>query len=610
MVQLAAQIEAAMLSAIEKGEAERYSRLKAKQDVELSRQGVRLQDLKVREAENGVKLADLQKERAQIQVNHYTELLDEGLSMKEQLSMISLGIAAVGYMAAASSGAGFDAVANAFANAAQAASTVSALLAQWASYERRAQEWEFQRDLGMQDVAIGAQGVVLAQDRVRITGQERRIAEIQADHAKDGLEFLTNKFTNAELYDWMSGVLEGVYSFFLQQATAVAKMAEIQLAFERQEAPAGYIQADYWTAPSEDASASLDGKAPDRRGLTGSARLMQDIYQLDQYAFESDKRKLQLSKTISLARMDPFAFQRFRETGVLHFNTPLALFDHDFPGHYLRLIKRVRTSVIALVPPNEGIHATLSTTGASRVVIGGTVFQTVPVRRPPESVALTSPRDATGLFDLQQQPEMLLPFEGMGVDTSWEFRMPKAANYFDYGTIADVLVTIDYTALNSFDYYQLVIRELDTRVSADRPFSFRNHFADAWYDLHNPERTATPMQVTFRTLREDFPSNLEGLNIQHVTLYFSGQEGAVFEIPIENISLDGFTPLDSSARTLNGIISTRRETWISLIGKPVAGEWILKIEDTSVTREYFKTEQVEDILLVITYRGSTPAWPA
>jgi Tc toxin complex TcA C-terminal TcB-binding domain len=82
----------------------------------------------------------------------------------------------------------------------------------------------------------------------------------------------------------------------------------------------------------------------DRRGLTGSARLLQDIFQLDQFAFETTKRKLQLTKTISLARLAPLEFQRFRETGVLTFATPMTLFDSDFPGHYLRLIKRMRTS--------------------------------------------------------------------------------------------------------------------------------------------------------------------------------------------------------------------------------------------------------------------------
>src|SRR5262249_11159801 len=154
-------------------------------------------------------------------------------------------------------------------------------------------------------------------------------AGIQFNNAAAAVDFLSNKFTNVELYDWMSDVLEGVYSFFLQQATAMAQLAANQLAFERQEVPPPFIQADYWQAPAD--RLGSDGKAPDRRGLTGAARLLQDIYQLDQYAFDTHQRKLQLTKTISLAQLDPFAFQRFRETGVLPFATPMELFDRDFP---------------------------------------------------------------------------------------------------------------------------------------------------------------------------------------------------------------------------------------------------------------------------------------
>jgi len=101
------------------------------------------------------------------------------------------------------------------------------------------------------------------------------------------------------------------------------------------------------------------------------------------------------------------------------FSTPMNLFDRDFPGHYLRLISRVRTTVIALIQPNQGISATLSSSGLSRVVIGGDVFQTVPVRRQPESVALSSPMSSTGVSELNPQSNtMLLPFEDMGVDAT------------------------------------------------------------------------------------------------------------------------------------------------------------------------------------------------
>jgi receptor-binding and translocation channel-forming TcA subunit of Tc toxin len=156
---------------------------------------------------------------------------------------------------------------------------------------------------------------------------------------------------------------------------------------------------------------------------------------------------------------------------------------------------------------------------------------------------------------------MLLPFEGSGVDATWEFRMPKAANLFDYRTLADVLITVEYTALSSFDYRQQVIQSLRPALSADRPFSFRNQFADQWYDLHIPDQTSTPMAVRFTTLREDFPPNLDGLRIQHVVLYFARADGHLFEVPVTSLH---FTEQGSSgfvgggATSIHGAISTRR----------------------------------------------------
>jgi hypothetical protein len=382
--------------------------------------------------------------------------------------------------------------------------------------------------------------------------------------------------------------------------------------------PPSFIQDDYWEAPSDFSvlGGGAGGNAPDRRGLTGSARLLQDIYQLDQYALEQDERKLQLGKTISLAQLSPIEFQRFRETGVLTFRTPMELFDRDFPGHYLRLIKRVRSSVIALIPPAQGIRATLSTTGASRVVIGGYVYQTVVRNYGPQSVALSSPQDATGLFELQQQPEMLLPFEGMGVDTMWELRLPKAANRFDYRTIADVLFTIEYTALDSYDYRQQVMQELDTRISADRPFSFRHQFADAWYDLHNPEQSSTPMTVRFRTTRDDFPANVEDLKIQQLVLYFARADEESEEIQVDHLDFvkpDGTGIPGGGPRSVDGIISTRRGNagnWRLLRGEAPFGEWELALPATEEMKNRFRHEEFEDILFVITYAGRTPEWPA
>ena len=644
LVNLAQQYESALLSAIEKRDAELYSQLRARQDLRLAQAQITLQDLRVTEADHGVRLAELQKERAVIQRDHFAELLVQPISALEFASLAMLGRAvelsyfsAVMQMKASelhafqgviqlgiSSGAqGYSEIAaslsslgGASSSLASAASTNASILSTLASYERRAQEWQFQKELAIKDVSIGTQQVTLANDRKRIVEQERKIAKIQSNHANDVVEFLSNKFTNAELYEWMSGVLENVYRYFLQQARAMAKLAENQLAFQRQVPPPVFIQADYWSPTNEQTLlVGSNDEASDRRGLTGSARLLKDIYQLDQYAFETDRRKLQLTKTFSISRMDPYGFARFQQTGTIVFDTPMSVYDRDFPGHYLRLIKQVRVSVEALIPPTEGIRATLSSFGISRVVIGEDNFQEVVIRRDPESVALTTPINATGVLELQQEPLKMLPFESMGVDTRWEFRMPKASNPFDYRTIADIIFTIEYTALNSLDYKQEIIKRLDRQMSADRAFSFRHQFADQWYDLHHPEQSGTPMAVRFNTRREDFPPNIEDIRIEHILLYVACKDNAAFPHTVElGFKQHRSTNEQIGSARLNeqdNVISTRRSnagSWRSIQGSPV-GEWTLAFTEIEEVRTRFKNEEIEDILFVITYRGETPEWP-
>jgi hypothetical protein len=249
------------------------------------------------------------------------------------------------------------------------------------------------------------------------------------------------------------------------------------------------------------------------------------------------------------------------------------------------------------------------------VVIGGDLFQMVPIKRNPESVVLTSPFNATGVFALNPQDDtMFLPFEDTGVDTTWEFRMEKAANLFDYSTIADVLVTIEYTALNSFDYRGQVIQSLSPTLSVDRPYSFRNQFMDQWYDLHNPDQTPTPMTVRFTTLPADFPPNLDDVRIQQVLLYFSRADGKVFEIAVPSLHFQqtGAPGMaGGGATTIDGTISTRRgnaASWTAMIGKKPFGDWELVLEDTGEMRGYFTNDEIQDILFVITYSGQTAGW--
>lgn len=643
LVAMAQQMEATYLSFLEKRDQEAYNILKARQDLGIARANVTLQDLRVTEADHGKTLAGYQYDRATEAFEHYEDLIDAGWTSGEMwaagiliaaASVQSLaaiaGIIAGGFAGAAEgnpvtiaagavAGAAVGAAADA-QGAGSALATTSSIFSMFASFERREQEWKFQKDLAEIDQDIAEAQQTLADDRYYIAEQEKRISEMSAENASDVVNFLNTKFTNTELYAWMGGIVGSIYRYLLQEATTIAKLAQRQLAFERQETELAVVQDDYWTYT--DTSAILRGgsESSDRRGMTGSTRLLQDTTRLDQEAFLTDRRKLQLSKTLSLALHDPVAFARFQEGGVLPFTTTLKLFDRDFPGHYLRLIKRVRVSIVALVPPTEGIRATLSSSGISRVVRGGDTFAEKEIRRDPETIAFTSPINATGLFELQEQPEMLLPFEGNGVAaTGWTFSMPRAANIVDYSTIADVLLTIEYTALDSAIYRSQVIQRLDRTASGERPFSFRHQFADCWYDLHNPdliEPEERRMVVSFETRQADFPPNVDELSIQHVTLYIACKQGTNSGTEVRHLR---FTEegragaIGGSANSADGLISTRQGnagSWTAMIGKAPIGRWELALPTTEEMKNRFKNEEIEDILLVVTYSGRTPPWPA
>jgi hypothetical protein len=620
-VEVARQTESSMLQFIGSAEQARYEELKARQDLELTQAGVQLTDLQVIEAQDSATAALLQRDRAQLQMNHYTTLIGNGLSTNEQLQIANLVVADLHQHATAIS-AWIEAFLSPTGSIAGAISSSGAAWAQnsqfhglMASLERRAQEWQFSRDVAREDVRAAQQQIVITQDQLAIAGQQRSIEILRADHAATVVDFIAGKFLNADLYEWMADVMQQVYRFFLQQATQLAKLAELQLAFERQEPPPAFIKSDYWERPASgmtpDVGASLTG-TNSVAGLTGSARLLRDVYELDQYAFTKNQRKQQLSETLSLAQFDPLAFQIFRQTGNLPFATPMELFDRRFPGHYLRLIKRVRTSVVALIPPTMGIRATLSSVGTTRVTTGPDIFRTVTIQRGPQQVALSSPVNATGLFDLDAQPELLVPFEGLGVDGHWVFDMPKAANPFDYDAVADVLVTIDYTALQSDDYQEQLLKSLDRRFDADRAFSFRREFADAWYDLNNPEildDPDLPMTVSFRTRRTDFPPNLEQLTIRQVLVQFVQPAQSRAAVTVDELyfasagspAIPALPAERTATSDASGLISTRSGAWRAVIGASMDADltWTLKLPQASKAR--FKAQEITDIFLLISY---------
>lgn len=649
----AQQIESSYMAALEKRDTEYYSLMRARQDLNLSKANVKLQELRLKVAEDQVTLAELQRDRSVLQIDLLQGMIDAGLNGYElaiintayNIAGLKTGMAMLDFMSqiislanqqisgplgsnTAGVGAALLGVMSiprlALTDALNRNEASLTSLNLYSAFERRKQEWNFQKALAEQDIKIGEQSIKIAQDSVRVSNQEVRISEMQVDHAEDTVNFLTNKFTNVDLYAWMIEVLGGVYASVLQHATSTALMAQDQLAFERQQLPPGYIQSDYWETPTDSfAVATVGGNAPDRRGLTGSARLLGDLIKLDQYAFETDRRKHNLTKTISVAQYFPAEFVEFKQTGVLTFATFMEWFDRDFPGHYLRLIKRVKTTVVALVPPTEGIRATLTNSGISRVVIGGDIFQQVVNRRNPESIIITSPRESTGVFEMQPESPMMNPFEGTGVDTLWEFRMLKSANPINYDSIVDILITIEYTSLDDFAYRTQILRELPPYNSAELPLSLKNDLPDLYYELMHPEEQEEQGNVSFDLRKVNFPANLKNILVKDMKLYFvagddilEGAETAIEgDLSLSTINQQGVLQVVASGvfGTQNFLASPLLSTkagngggLVSLRGKNPVGTWTLAFEQPAAIKTMLEEGTLKDIVIMIGFEGELP----
>ncbi|GAX61563.1 superfamily I DNA and RNA helicases and helicase subunit [Candidatus Scalindua japonica] len=637
-ITVAQQMDSKLLTALEKEDAEAYGLLKAEQHQKTANANIKLQELRVREAESTTELADLQREKAEVSIDYFLGLIQGGLNEFEIASLYLMGLAAELHVAAAAAAIVSTNAGGTYSAGAAAASTAASASAQFAAYERRRAEWSHQGALARKDRAIAIQQRRIGLDRERIVNKELNIARMNQRFADDVVKFLSTKFTNKELYRWMARSIRRIYREHLNYALSIAHLAQQVLSFERQEA-VNIIGHQYWDT--------------EKKGLLAADNLLLDINKLDQHKFRTETRKRELVKQISLAAIDPVAFQHLRERGVMDFTTLMAWFDRDFPGHYMRMIKNVSLSFIALIPPREGIHATLRNSGISKIMVGPPFADLKTVIRAPEAISVTITNDGTGLFEVDLKDNMLLPFETSGVESQWTLELPKGANRFDFDTLVDVVMTINYTSLEHPQYREQTLRamgEIKTEVATQRQyseveiesqsfFSVHNRFPDDWYHFHNPVfladqsqygfapgNTIPPYHMKLELLPVLLPPNEKDHKLQRVIIASRGEQPGKLPLEISfkprgtNTTYKVKADLDSGLLRINKNTQTVSGTNFPIDSKTPFGTWQIRIrtEENSSTynaafagattvenQKKITLRWLKDLMLVIQYSAKT-----
>ena len=84
--------------------------------------------------------------------------------------------------------------------------------------------------------------------RIAIANQEIANQQQQIENSNEVMDFLTNKYTNEDLYSWMCDSIKALYYQVYTLAYGLAKKTEMVYRFDRGLQNSGFIQFGYWNA--------------------------------------------------------------------------------------------------------------------------------------------------------------------------------------------------------------------------------------------------------------------------------------------------------------------------------------------------------------------------
>lgn len=414
----------------------------------------------------------------------------------------------------------------------QLASTMSGILA---GYARRKEEWDFQAAIALAEQLQIDKQILAAEIRKAIAETDLTNHDLQIEQADEVARFMEDKFTNKQLYNWMTGKLSVLYFQSYQMALKLAQQAEKALVHELGLENVVQIRPSYWN--------NL------KKGLLSGEQLYNDLKQLELTYLEKNKREFELSKHISLALTNPIELLKLRETGECFFNIPEILFDLDHPGHYLRRIKSVSLTIPCVAGPYTPISAKLTLMSnryrKNPKILEGYIEGLEDPRFVNnvvgiQAIATSHAQNDSGLFELNFRDERYLPFEGAGAISSWRLELPTEFRQFDYDTISDVIIQMNYTARDGGDTFKQMananLREniniwLDASKESGfkRLFSLKDEFPKEWNQLLTEKDHTTKLEISHR----HFPLMMRDRKLTVNAVYFYLEPaGAINPLPI------------------------------------------------------------------------------
>ncbi|HRH59146.1 MAG TPA: hypothetical protein PL045_01140, partial [Chitinophagaceae bacterium] len=452
IINLVVEFGGQLLSALAQKDNEQLQALQATHQVNMLNVVNNMYQYQIDEAAKEIDILTANLATVQAQLNYYQSLIDKGLLPAEIGGITANAVAAelqnsaaavrtgaiVGHLVPTvfgladgdlQPGSAIDSLATILNETGQSAQTIAQVLSAQAEYARRAEEWQFQQDQAQSNIDQINENINAANIRLSITRENMKQYQLSVNQANEVLNYLTNKFTNADLYTWMSGQMTSLY--FTAYQLALSSLHSLQNAYQYElDDTAGFIPGNSWN--------SL------QKGLLAGETLKLALARLQDAYITNNVRRLEIEQIFSLKEV-AYNWNDFKnKTSDLKFNIGASpKTDSAQPPKFAALfgdytyykIKTVDISIPAVIGPYETFNATLTQTAAT---VNKNENQTALSKN--NKIIISRGINDNGVFTMSENDGRYLPFEGNGAISSWTLNMSPAL----VDNISDIIFTIKF----------------------------------------------------------------------------------------------------------------------------------------------------------------------
>ncbi len=625
-----------MLSALEKKDAEQLSLLRNTHEASLYESMRELKVAAINEAQAQLEATKIAATSTLKRSQYYQQLLSQGLidEEKEQLTFMdasfvmrigAAGLSLVGSLVSTSLpdltlgfhgwggspvttsthggkaiGAGWSQVASQLNTLASLSDSLASRSGIMAGHKRREQDWKLQNELTAIELKQTDKQILAATIRLEMAQHELNNLDMQINQNKEIEAYLEDKFSSAEMYGWMLTRLSDVYLSAYKLALEMARKAERAYRFELAESDTTFIGTSYWDSLY--------------KGLLAGESLTYDLHRMDAAFTDKNSRRFEMQKHISLATINPTMLINLRATGKCEFDLHEMMFDLDYPGQYQRRIKSISISIPAVTGPYTNVNCKLTLVSSSyrkNALLTNNVYpQTGPedsrfvsAVSAIQSIATSNGMKDSGMFEFNFNDARYLPFEGAGAISKWTVELPAQIRQFDYDTISDVIIHVNYTALEDGQLKNAAAEYLKAELNQimgpeghfHRMISLKQERVDNLYQFLNPQSGGASLTSLVIT-HDDFPYFMRNMDVR-----------------ISSVSLYVQKAISSGGITINSQIPSVPPSWVLLVTPDDTPAWSHIETDTNISLDASDEEitiaigsdsdfsDVDDVIVVLKY---------